>query len=50
MTVVRHVGFPKTRLIGLLIFYHCTKFGATILIDAQIMAEIEIQVGVHPPS
>jgi len=28
-----------------MIFYHCTKFGAKILIDAKIMAQNKIQNG-----
>ena len=32
-----------------LIFRHSTKFGAKILIDAEIMAKKEIQDGGRPP-
>ena len=32
-------------LLGIPIFHHCTKFCGKMLIDAEIMAEIEIQDG-----
>ena len=47
--------FPKfdfcpVGLLRPLIFYMGTKFGAKMLIDAEIMAKKEIQDGGRPPS
>ena len=44
MAAVRHVDFPKfdfwpMGLLGVLIFHLDTKFGAKMLIDAEIMAK-----------
>ena len=44
MAAVRHLVFSKIRFLstgthGLPFFYHCTKFGAKMLIDAEIMAQ-----------
>jgi len=45
MAAVGHLGFSKIRLLntgtpfGLPIFHHCTKFGAKMLIDAEIITE-----------
>jgi len=53
MAAVRHLGFSKMRILtnsGMLIFHHGTKFGAKMLIDAQIMAQKRNSKWRLPPS
>ena len=33
-----------------MLFHHCTKFGAKMLLDAELWAKIEIQDGGRPSS